>query len=165
MKAIKKAAKARAKAAALAKARAKAAKARAAKARAASRSLPRAGSPTASQRYAKAYIAQKYGWGAGQFSCLKVMWNRESGWRYWASNPNGRYHGIPQTSSVQWRKYGYTTSQYMRNPAVQIRWARPTSARATARPAAPGRSGAPTTGTRSAIGPRSSLTRAALGPG
>jgi hypothetical protein len=86
-----------------------------------SRSLPRAGAPAASQRYAKAYIAQKYGWGAGQFSCLKVMWTKESGWKYWVSNPNGIYHGIPQTSRHEWTKDGYTAGQYMHSPAVQIR--------------------------------------------
>ncbi len=103
LKAVKKAAKARKRAAA------------------ASRSLPRAGSPTASKRYAKAYIAQKYGWNSTQMSCLSTLWTRESGWRYWVSNPNGRYHGIPQTSSAVWRPLGYSTSQYMRSPEVQIK--------------------------------------------
>lgn len=86
-----------------------------------SRSLPRAGSPTASKRYAKAYIAQKYGWSSTQMSCLSTLWTRESGWRYWVSNPNGRYHGIPQTSSAVWRPLGYSTSRYMRSPEVQIK--------------------------------------------
>lgn len=85
------------------------------------RALPRAGSPAASQRYARAYISQRYNWGSGQFSCLKSLWTRESGWRYWVSNPNGRYHGIPQTSSREWSKDGYTTRQYMRSPEVQIK--------------------------------------------
>jgi hypothetical protein len=86
-----------------------------------SRGLPKAGGPAASQRYARAYIAQRYGWGAGQYSCLKVMWMKESAWKYWGSNPNGKYHGIPQTSVHEWSKDGYSTSQYMHDPAVQIR--------------------------------------------
>lgn len=86
-----------------------------------SRGLPKAGGPVASQRYAKAYISQKYGWGAGQFSCLKVLWTKESGWKYWVSNPNGKYHGIPQTSHHEWSKDGYTAGQYMNSPAIQIR--------------------------------------------
>jgi peptidoglycan hydrolase-like protein with peptidoglycan-binding domain len=83
--------------------------------------LPRAGAPAASKRFAAAYISRTYGWGSGQMSCLSVMWGRESGWRYWASNPNGRYHGIPQTSSAVWSRAGYSTSQYMNSPAVQIK--------------------------------------------
>lgn len=89
--------------------------------RAASRALPRAGGPVASKRYAKAYIRMRYRWGSAQFSCLAKVWQRESGWRYRASNPNGRYHGIPQTSSAVWRAAGYSTRQYMTSPAVQIR--------------------------------------------
>jgi hypothetical protein len=83
--------------------------------------MPKAGGPAASQRYARAYIAQRYGWGAAQYSCLKVMWMKESAWKYWVSNPNGKYHGIPQTSVHEWSKDGYSTSQYMHDPAVQIR--------------------------------------------
>ena len=91
------------------------------RAKKASRSLPRAGAPAASRAYARAYISAKYGWGSGQMSCLSTLWNRESGWRYWASNPNGRYHGIPQTSSAVWRAAGYSTAQYMKSPSVQIK--------------------------------------------
>lgn len=94
---------------------------RAAKEAAAARALPRAGAPVASRRFAKAYIAKRYGWNAAQFSCLSVMWQRESNWRYWVSNPNGRYHGIPQTSWREWSRDGYTAAQYMRSPEVQIR--------------------------------------------
>jgi peptidoglycan hydrolase-like protein with peptidoglycan-binding domain len=100
-------------------------KKRAAAARAAKKAsrgaLPRAGAPAASKRYAAAYISRTYGWGSGQMSCLSSLWTRESGWRYRASNPNGRYHGIPQTSSAVWRRAGYSNSQYMSSPAVQIR--------------------------------------------
>lgn len=88
---------------------------------AASRSLPKAGSPAASKRYARAFIQQKYGWGTKQMNCLIPMWERESNWKYWVSNPNGKYHGIPQTSSAVWSSYGYTTNQYMNKPEVQIK--------------------------------------------
>jgi peptidoglycan hydrolase-like protein with peptidoglycan-binding domain len=88
---------------------------------ASSRSLPRAGSPAASQRFARAYIAQRYGWGDGQMSCLRALWTRESGWRYWVSNPNGIYRGIPQTSSRVWGSLGYSTAQYMRSPEIQVK--------------------------------------------
>lgn len=89
--------------------------------REASRSLPEAGGPRASKRYAKAYIARKYNWGASQNACLVTLWERESGWRYWVSNPNGIYRGIPQTSSAVWGPMGYTTRQYMNSPEIQIK--------------------------------------------
>jgi len=94
---------------------------RAAKATTSSRSLPRAGAPVASKRYARAYIASQYGWGDGQMSCLSALWERESGWRYWVSNPNGIYRGIPQTSSRVWGAMGYSTAQYMSSPEIQIK--------------------------------------------
>jgi peptidoglycan hydrolase-like protein with peptidoglycan-binding domain len=94
---------------------------RAAKAATSSRSLSRAGSPSASKAYARGYIASKYGWGSGQMSCLASLWERESGWRYWVSNPNGIYRGIPQTSSRVWGALGYSTSQYMNSPEIQIK--------------------------------------------
>jgi peptidoglycan hydrolase-like protein with peptidoglycan-binding domain len=87
----------------------------------ASRGLPRAGAPAASKRYAAAYISRTYGWGSGQMSCLSALWGRESGWKYWVSNPNGIYRGIPQTSSRVWGAMGYSTSQYMNSPAIQIK--------------------------------------------
>lgn len=97
-----------------------AAQARAAK-KASRGALPRAGAPAASKRYAAAYISRTYGWGSGQMSCLSTLWNRESGWRYWVSNPNGIYRGIPQTSSRVWGAMGYSTSQYMNSPEIQIK--------------------------------------------
>ncbi len=97
-----------------------AAAARAAK-KASRGALPRAGTPAASKRFAAVYISRTYGWGSGQMSCLSAIWARESGWRYRASNPNGRYHGIPQTSSAVWSRAGYSTSQYMNSPAIQIK--------------------------------------------
>ena len=98
----------------------RAAAARAAK-KAARGALPRAGAPAASKRYAAAYISRTYGWSSGQMSCLSALWGRESGWKYWVSNPNGIYRGIPQTSSRVWGAMGYSTSQYMNSPEIQIK--------------------------------------------
>lgn len=98
-----------------------AAQARAAKKSSSSRGMPATGTPSANKRYAAVYIANQYGWGSSQMSCLASMWTRESGWRHNVSNPNGKYHGIPQTSSAVWRASGYSNSQYMNNPEVQIK--------------------------------------------
>lgn len=86
-----------------------------------SRSMSRAKAPAASKRYAAAHIRARYGWGSTQMSCLTIMWTRESDWRFWVSNPNGKYHGIPQTSHLEWGPLGYTRSQYMHSPAIQIK--------------------------------------------
>lgn len=86
-----------------------------------SRSTSSTGTPSGNQQWARSYIANQYGWGSGQMSCLVSLWNRESGWRHNVSNPNGRYHGIPQTSSAVWGAQGYSSSQYMNNPEVQIK--------------------------------------------
>ncbi len=113
LKAIKKNAKA--------KAKAKAAKAKAKRAKKASRGEARGGSPAAAKRFARAHIADKYGWGDAQMDCLIPMWDRESGWNYRASNPNGKYHGIPQTSSAVWSAQGYSRAEYMGSAAVQVK--------------------------------------------
>ena len=80
-------------------------------------------------------------------SCLSTLWTRESGWRYWVSNPNGIYRGIPQTSSRVWGAMGYSTSQYMNSPAIQIKVGAKYIKSRYGSPATPGRSGARTTGT------------------
>jgi hypothetical protein len=86
-----------------------------------SRGESRFGSPAAAKRYARAYIKDAYGWNSRQMSCLTLMWERESNWNYRASNPNGRYHGIPQTSSAVWQAHGYSRAEYMGSAAVQIK--------------------------------------------
>jgi Putative peptidoglycan binding domain len=79
------------------------------------------GSAGTAKRFARGHIDDKYGWGARQMACLVPLWERESGWNYRASNPNGRYHGIPQTSSGVWEAQGYSRSEYMGSAAIQVR--------------------------------------------
>lgn len=95
------------------------AKAKAKRKARASRSAGR--SPASAKRFARAYIDDQYGWGDKQMDCLVSLWNRESHWNYRASNPNGKYHGIPQTSSSVWEGHGYSRSEYMGSAAVQIK--------------------------------------------
>ena len=60
-----------------------------------------------------------FGFSTSQMSCLEDLWNRESGWRYDAENPSGAY-GIPQ--SLPASKMASAGSDYLTNPATQIKW-------------------------------------------
>lgn len=60
-----------------------------------------------------------YGWGADQMSCLIPLWDRESGWSVYASNPSGAY-GIPQ--ALPGSKMASAGADWQTNPATQIRW-------------------------------------------
>jgi hypothetical protein len=60
------------------------------------------------------------GWGAGQFSCLNSLWNKESRWNYRASNPSSGAYGIPQ--ALPGSKMAGVAADWRTNPATQIRW-------------------------------------------
>lgn len=63
-------------------------------------------------------MAAGYGWGAGaQWSCLKALWTRESGWQVGADNPGSDAYGIPQALPGSKMGSGWQTSA-----RVQIRW-------------------------------------------
>jgi hypothetical protein len=93
------------------KARALAAERRASRSRRAAVSY---GSPRAN---AQAMLAAR-GW-SSQWGCLDSLWQRESGWRVYASNPSGAY-GIPQ--ALPGSKMASAGSDWRTNPATQIRW-------------------------------------------
>lgn len=78
---------------------------------------PAAGTPDpgSAQAYAKSALAAQ-GMGSDQFSCLVALWNRESGWNVYASNPSGAY-GIPQALPGSKMGAGWQTSA-----TVQINW-------------------------------------------
>ena len=65
-------------------------------------------------------MAADRGWGAGQFSCLKSLWARESGWNYRAMNPSSGAYGIPQ--ALPGGKMASAGSDWRTNPATQIKW-------------------------------------------
>ena len=79
----------------------------------------RGGSPAAAKRFARGYIDDKYGWGSSQMSCLTKLWTKESHWNYRASN--GKYRGIPQTTSGVWEAAGYSSSEYLNSAQVQVK--------------------------------------------
>jgi hypothetical protein len=60
------------------------------------------------------------GWGSGQFSCLSLLWNRESRWNPRASNPSSGAYGIPQ--ALPGRKMASAGPDWRTNPVTQIRW-------------------------------------------
>jgi hypothetical protein len=72
------------------------------------------GSPRA---IAQSMLAAR-GW-SSQWGCLDSLWQRESGWRVYASNPSGAY-GIPQ--ALPGSKMASAGSDWRTNPATQIRW-------------------------------------------
>jgi hypothetical protein len=65
-------------------------------------------------------ILVHYGWGAGQFSCLDLLWTRESGWNVYARNPRSGAYGIPQ--ALPGRKMASAGPGWRSDPATQIRW-------------------------------------------
>ena len=72
-----------------------------------------------SRQTAKRMLAH-YGWGAGQFSCLDLLWTRESGWNVYARNPRSGAYGIPQ--ALPGRKMASAGPYWRSDPATQIRW-------------------------------------------
>ncbi|WP_369042229.1 NlpC/P60 family protein [Streptomyces sp. Midd1] len=65
-------------------------------------------------------MAAEYGWTGSQWSALYKLWTGESGWRWWADNPNSDAYGIPQ--SLPGSKMGSEGSDWKTNPATQIAW-------------------------------------------
>ncbi len=62
----------------------------------------------------------KQGWQRDQYSCLVKLWNRESNWRYNASNRSSGAYGIPQ--ALPGIKMATAGADWMTNPETQIIW-------------------------------------------
>lgn len=78
------------------------------------------GNPTGNQAIGK-QLAAAYGWDTGaEWDALVALWNRESGWRTEAKNPTSGAYGIPQ--SLPASKMASAGSDYLTNPATQIKW-------------------------------------------
>lgn len=67
---------------------------------------------------AQAYAATRVG--SGQFSCLRSLWNRESGWNVHADNPDSGAYGIPQ--SLPGSKMAAFGSNWRDDYKTQINW-------------------------------------------
>jgi hypothetical protein len=92
----------------------------AAAAAAAADALRNANTPDGAKATARDLASSSYGWGAGEFTCLSQLWQKESGWSYTAHNDNGGAHGIPQ--SLPASKMATAGADYMESAATQIAW-------------------------------------------
>lgn len=68
--------------------------------------------------YAQALLAERGQ--AGQFGCLNLLWNRESGWSLTATNRSSGAYGIPQ--SLPGSKMASAGADWRTNAATQIQW-------------------------------------------
>jgi len=71
------------------------------------------------QKIAQAMLGS-YGWSSSQFGCLVSLWNTESGWNVYASNPSSGAYGIPQ--ALPGSKMASAGPDWQTNAATQIRW-------------------------------------------
>ena len=77
-------------------------------------------SPKYNKKYAQSYMSSKYKWNTKQYNCLVKLWNRESGWRVNADNPNSSAYGIPQ--ALPGKKMAGAGPNWKTNPHTQIKW-------------------------------------------
>jgi hypothetical protein len=72
------------------------------------------------RRIAASMMAERYGWGSGEYSCLSSLWGHESGWDVHAENSSSGAYGIPQAlPGSKMSSYG---SDWQDNPVTQIQW-------------------------------------------
>jgi hypothetical protein len=105
--------------AARAKARKEAAAAAALRARAAAKARAARDALRDPQGIARIMVRER-GWSSGQFSCLRSLWQRESGWNPRADNPTSSAYGIPQ--ALPGSKMAAAGSDWRTNPVTQIEW-------------------------------------------
>jgi hypothetical protein len=67
-----------------------------------------------------AKMLASHGWGPSQMPPLVKLWNRESGWRTSATNPDGGAYGIPQALPAS--KLSSAGSDWRTSATTQIRW-------------------------------------------
>ena len=79
--------------------------------------------PTPESGTIKAFALEQVtdrGWDYDQFSCLVKLWERESNWRWNATNKSSGAYGIPQ--SLPATKMAKAGADYRTNPETQVRW-------------------------------------------
>jgi hypothetical protein len=82
---------------------------------------PKVGRPDPGTAKAIAYdqvVAR--GWGEGEYQCLVALWERESNWNVYATNPSSGAYGIPQSLPAE--RMASAGADWRTNPATQITW-------------------------------------------
>ncbi|HEX5858351.1 MAG TPA: lytic transglycosylase domain-containing protein, partial [Microbacterium sp.] len=77
-------------------------------------------SPAGAQATAQRMMADNYGWGGDQFSCLVSLWHKESGWNYQAYNRSSGAFGIPQ--ALPGNKMATAGADWQTSAATQVAW-------------------------------------------
>lgn len=77
-------------------------------------------SPASLKLIAAQMIQSQYGWGADQMRCLDLLWMKESGWRWNATNPDSGAYGIPQSWPAE--KLATAGADWRTNPITQMQW-------------------------------------------
>jgi hypothetical protein len=85
-----------------------------------SQSAPAAPVPSGSPQQIAMGMLGSYGWSSSQFSCLVSLWNQESGWNVYATNPSSGAYGIPQ--ALPGSKMASAGPDWQTDAATQIRW-------------------------------------------
>jgi hypothetical protein len=65
-------------------------------------------------------LVSQHHWSVQQYRCLVQLWNRESGWSVYASNPSSGAYGIPQ--ALPGRKMARAGPHWRTSARTQIRW-------------------------------------------
>jgi hypothetical protein len=81
---------------------------------------PPAPAPSGSAQQIAMGMLGSYGWSSSQFSCLDSLWNQESGWNVYATNPASGAYGIPQ--ALPGSKMASAGADWQTDAATQIRW-------------------------------------------
>jgi hypothetical protein len=65
-------------------------------------------------------MLSSYGGSSSEFGCLVSLWNVESGWNVYATNPSSGAYGIPQ--ALPGVKMASAGADWRSDAATQIRW-------------------------------------------
>ena len=76
--------------------------------------------PSGNPQQIAAGMLGSFGWSSSEFSCLVSLWNVESGWNVYASNPSSGAYGIPQ--ALPGSKMASAGPSWQSDAATQIRW-------------------------------------------
>lgn len=76
--------------------------------------------PTGARLWAKCLARERYGWVGAEWHDLNALWTWESGFRWWADNPDSSAQGIPQCLYLL--HASCNNDAYFEDPIVQINW-------------------------------------------